>query len=107
LLFPDPHFKSCKYKARIISPTLLAYYAYALRLGGVVYTITDVKNLHEWVKSQLGVAFPLFEGVEKRTLRLEGKGPVLDAVPHMSTKEGKVERNRGGKWLACFRPVEV
>jgi len=79
-LFPDPHFKSREHKVCIISPTLLAESAYALRLGGIVYTITDVKNLHEWVKSRLGVAFPLFEGVEERTLRLEGKGPVLDAV---------------------------
>ena len=29
-LFPDPHFKSRKHKARIISPTLLAEYAYVL-----------------------------------------------------------------------------
>ncbi|KAH9057883.1 putative methyltransferase-domain-containing protein [Lactarius vividus] len=44
-LFPDPHFKLRKHKARIISPTLLAEYAYVLRPGGIVYTITDVKDL--------------------------------------------------------------
>src|ERR1700689_4505349 len=38
-LFPDPHFKSRKHKARIISPTLLAEYAYTMRPGGIVYTI--------------------------------------------------------------------
>lgn len=32
-LFPDPHFKKTKHKWRIISPTLLAEYAYALRVG--------------------------------------------------------------------------
>lgn len=105
-LFPDPHFKSRKHKARIISPTLLAEYAYALRPGGVVYTITDVRDLHEWMKSHLD-AFPLFESVDEETLRAEGKGPILDAV-YTSTEEGKkVERNGGDKWLACFRRVEV
>ena len=105
-LFPDPHFKSRKQKARIISPTLLAEYAFALRPGGIVYTITDVKDLHEWMKSHLE-AFPLYESVDEETLRSEGKGPIVDAV-YTSTEEGrKVERNRGEKWLACFRRIEV
>ncbi|KAF8650995.1 hypothetical protein AX16_004981 [Volvariella volvacea WC 439] len=105
-LFPDPHFKARKYKARIISPTLLAEYAYALRPGGIVYTITDVQDLHLWMKSHLE-DFPLFEGVDEATLRAEGKGPILDAV-YSSTEEGKkVERNLGQKWLACFRRIEI
>jgi len=105
-LFPDPHFKSRKHKARIISPTLLAEYAYALRPGGIVYTITDVKDLHEWMRSHLE-AFPLFEYVDEVTLRAEGKGPIIDAV-YTSTEEGKkVERNHGEKWLACFKRIEV
>ncbi|SJL00009.1 related to tRNA (guanine-N(7)-)-methyltransferase [Armillaria ostoyae] len=105
-LFPDPHFKSRKHKARIISPTLLAEYAYVLRPGGIVYTITDVKDLHEWMKAHLE-AFPLFEPVDEETLRAEGKGPIVDAV-YTSTEEGKkVERNKGDKWLACFRRKEV
>jgi tRNA (guanine-N7-)-methyltransferase len=105
-LFPDPHFKLRKHKARIISPTLLAEYAYVLRPGGVVYTITDVKDLAEWMKAHLS-AFPLFESVDTETLRAEGKGPILDAVWN-STEEGKkVERNKGEKWLACFRRIEL
>ncbi|KAG6810435.1 hypothetical protein H0H92_011877 [Tricholoma furcatifolium] len=105
-LFPDPHFKSRKHKARIISPTLLAEYAYALRPGGIVYTITDVKDLHEWMRSHLET-FPLFTYVDEDTLRAEGKGPIIDAV-YTSTEEGKkVERNKGDKWLACFRRIEA
>jgi tRNA (guanine-N7-)-methyltransferase len=105
-LFPDPHFKSRKHKARIISPTLLAEYAFVLRPGGIVYTITDVKDLHEWMKVHL-TAFPLFEPVDEETLRKEGKGPIIDAV-YTSTEEGKkVQRNGGDKWLACFRRVQV
>ncbi|CCM04704.1 uncharacterized protein FIBRA_06890 [Fibroporia radiculosa] len=105
-LFPDPHFKSRKHKARIISPTLLAEYAYVLRPGGIVYTITDVRDLHEWMKAHLD-AFPLFEYVSEEVLRAEGKGAILDAV-YSSTEEGKkVERNQGDKWLACFRRIEI
>ncbi|KAH0833148.1 putative methyltransferase-domain-containing protein [Lanmaoa asiatica] len=105
-LFPDPHFKARKHKARIISPTLLAEYAYVLRPGGIIYTITDVHDLHEWMKTHLE-AFPLFESVTEHELRQQGHGPTLDAVHH-STEEGrKVERNGGEKWLACFRRKEV
>ncbi|KAF9448627.1 putative methyltransferase [Macrolepiota fuliginosa MF-IS2] len=104
-LFPDPHFKSRKHKARIISPTLLAEYAYVLRPGGIVYTITDVKDLHEWMATHLA-NFPLFEPVDEHTLRTEGHGPVIDAV-YTSTEEGKkVQRNNGDKWLACFRRID-
>ncbi|KAJ3734191.1 putative methyltransferase-domain-containing protein, partial [Lentinula guzmanii] len=105
-LFPDPHFKVRKHKARIISPTLLAEYAFVLRPGGIVYTITDVKDLHDWMKTHLE-NFPLFEPVSEEELRAEGKGDIVDAV-YTSTEEGKkVERNKGEKWLACFRRIEV
>ncbi|MXQ93884.1 hypothetical protein E5288_WYG008120 [Bos mutus] len=59
-LFPDPHFKRTKHKWRIISPTLLAEYAYVLR--GLVYTITDVLELHEWMCTHFE-GHPLFERV--------------------------------------------
>jgi tRNA (guanine-N7-)-methyltransferase len=105
-LFPDPHFKQRKHKARIISPTLLAEYAYALRPGGIIYTITDVEDLYEWMRTHLE-NFPLFEPITEEALRADGKGPILDAV-YESTEEGKkVARNNGQKWLACFRRIEV
>jgi tRNA (guanine-N7-)-methyltransferase len=104
-LFPDPHFKQRKHKARIITPTLLAEYAYVLRPGGIIYTITDVLDLHVWMKTHLE-AFPLFEYVNEETLREEGHGPVLDAV-YNATEEGKkVQRNDGQKLLACFKRLE-
>ncbi|KAG2340638.1 putative methyltransferase, partial [Suillus weaverae] len=105
-LFPDPHFKTRKHKARIISQTLLAEYAYVLAPGGIVYTITDVEDLAQWMRAHLD-AHPLFQFVEEQELRDEGKGPILDAV-YSATEEGKkVERNAGQKWLACFRRIQV
>lgn len=35
-LFPDPHFKNKKHKWRIITPGLIAEYAYVLRPGGMI-----------------------------------------------------------------------
>ncbi|KAI8138936.1 guanine-N(7)--methyltransferase-like protein [Fennellomyces sp. T-0311] len=101
-LFPDPHFKQRKHKARIISPTLLAEYAYALRVGGILYTITDVKDLHEWMVKHLD-DHPLFERISDEECE---KDP---AVPHVrdATEEGKkVARNQGDKYLACYRRIE-
>ena len=98
-LFPDPHFKARKHKARIISPTLLAEYAYVLRPGGIVYTITDVRDLHEWMVKHLD-NFPLFERIPNEAL---ADDPCVDAVTY-STEEGrKVERNAGDKFFAAFR----
>jgi len=45
----DPHFKKRKWRQRIISSKLLAEYAFVLKDGAVVYTVTDVKDLHEWM----------------------------------------------------------
>jgi tRNA (guanine-N7-)-methyltransferase len=104
-LFPDPHFKARKHKARIISPTLLAEYAYVVRPGGIVYTITDVLDLHNWMVKHFE-EFPLFEAVSEEQLTAEGHGPIINAV-RTATEEGrKVARNSGDKFLACFRRTE-
>ncbi|CAK7905991.1 tRNA (guanine-N(7)-)-methyltransferase [[Candida] anglica] len=97
--FPDPHFKQRKHKARIITNTLLSEYAYVLREGGVVYTITDVHDLHEWMVKHLE-EHPLFE-------RLDEAWEKQDKCVQLmwnSTEEGqKVSRNKGDKWIACYR----
>ncbi|KAL9549222.1 tRNA (guanine-N(7)-)-methyltransferase (tRNA(m7G46)-methyltransferase) [Mucor bainieri] len=101
-LFPDPHFKQRKHKARIISSTLLAEYAYALRVGGILYTITDVKDLHLWMVKHLD-EHPLFEKLTDEECEND------PAVPHVrtATEEGKkVARNQGDKYLACYRRIE-
>ncbi|KAJ1999284.1 tRNA (guanine-N(7)-)-methyltransferase (tRNA(m7G46)-methyltransferase) [Coemansia thaxteri] len=102
ILFADPHFKRRKHKARIISSTMLAEYAYVLRPGGIVYMITDVKDLYDWSVSHLD-AFPLFERIDDETLKSD---PAIPCVVN-STEEGKkVARNKGSKYLACYRRIE-
>jgi tRNA (guanine-N7-)-methyltransferase len=100
-LFPDPHFKRKKHKARIISPTLLSEYAYVLRPEGLLYTVTDVLDLHEWMKSHLD-DHPLFERVPDTDLTDD---PVIPCVM-TKTEEGlKVERGGGDKYLAVYRRI--
>ncbi|EEC00549.1 tRNA (guanine-N(7)-)-methyltransferase, putative, partial [Ixodes scapularis] len=101
-LFPDPHFKKQKHKWRIISRQLLAEYAYVLRIQGLLYTITDVRELHEWMVSHLD-EHPLFERVSDEDL----KEDIVVEKLYESTEEGKkVTRNSGEKFLAVFRRVE-
>jgi tRNA (guanine-N7-)-methyltransferase len=100
--FPDPHFKARKHKARIVSPTLVAEYAFVLRPGGIVYTITDVEDLHLWMKEHFE-NFELFEGISEE----EAEKDECVQIMKVETEEGKkVERNNGKKFIACFRRLE-
>jgi tRNA (guanine-N7-)-methyltransferase len=119
LRFPDPHLKARKHKARIMSPTLCSEYAYVLRPGGMVYTITDVEDLHLWMSEHLGahasferVQEAEWEGSSEEDGEIEENGEGEDGldirtmvkVMSRETEEGKkVERNAGKKFIAVFR----
>jgi tRNA (guanine-N7-)-methyltransferase len=102
ICFPDPHFKARKHKARIVSTTLNSEYAYVLRPGGIVYTITDVEDLHEWMVHHFN-AHPSFERVPDQ----EQEADECVKIMRTETEEGKkVERNNGQKFVALFRRLE-
>lgn len=102
ICFPDPHFKARKHKARIVSTTLNSEYAYALRPGGIVYTITDVEALHLWMVQHLD-AHPSFERVSEEEVQEDECVKVM----REETEEGKkVARNQGQKFVALFRRLE-
>jgi len=97
--FPDPHFKAKNHRRRIVSTPLLAEYAHALRHGGRLYTITDVKDLHDWHVARCA-AHPLFERLSEEEVAAD---PAVEAMRE-STEEGiKVARNKGVKYAAVFR----
>ncbi|CEP62018.1 tRNA (guanine46-N7)-methyltransferase LALA0_S04e05886g [Lachancea lanzarotensis] len=96
--FPDPHFKQRKHKARIITNTLLSEYAYVLKEGGVVYTITDVLDLHEWMVKHLE-EHPLFDRLSKDW---EQSDKCVQIMTHATEEGKKVERKKGDKYVACF-----
>ncbi|XP_068629946.1 tRNA (guanine-N(7)-)-methyltransferase [Battus philenor] len=100
-LYPDPHFKKAKHKWRIINKWLLSEYAYVLAEEGIVYTITDVKDLHEWMVNHF-VEHPLFERIPDEDL----KSDIIVDKLYESTEEGqKVTRNNGDKYLAVFKRI--
>ena len=102
ICFPDPHFKARKHKQRIVSTTLGSEYAYVVRPGGVVYTITDVPDLHEWMVQHFE-AHPSFERVKEE----EQEADPCVGIMRTETEEGKkVERHKGQKHVALFRRLE-
>ncbi|KAL2197794.1 putative methyltransferase-domain-containing protein [Corynascus similis CBS 632.67] len=102
ICFPDPHFKARKHKQRIVSTTLNSEYAYVLRPGGIVYTITDVLDLHEWMVQHFD-AHPSFERIGEEE---QGADPCV-GIMRTETEEGKkVERHKGQKYVALYRRLE-
>lgn len=101
-LFPDPHFKKKKHKARIISHTLLAEYAFVLAPGGLLYTATDVKDLHDWMVENLN-AHPLFDRIPNEEIFFD---PVVNCVLEKTEEGIKVARNNGDKYLAVYKRLE-
>lgn len=102
LCFPDPHFKARKHKARIVSTTLNSEYAFVMRPGGIIYTITDVEDLYNWMVQHLEGHLS-FERLPEE----EQESDVCVQTMKVETEEGKkVERNKGHKFVACFRRIE-
>lgn len=105
LCFPDPHFKQRKHKARIASAQLNAEYAYVTRPGGMVYTITDVEELSQWmtkhfVGEEAGDARELWERVSQDELDVD---PCVKIMSEETEESKKVTRNGGNKHIAVFR----
>lgn len=132
ICFPDPHFKARKHKARIVSETLNAEYAYVLRPGGLLYTITDVEEYHHWIlkhfhqipdapckqngeetqtQEALGDSMPDLppgsSGIKDLWERVPDEELRLDEcvrIMQAATEESKkVTRNKGNKYVAVFR----
>jgi len=101
-LFPDPHFKKAKHKWRIINDTLLAEYAYVLRVGGRVYTVTDVEDLFDWQVKHL-TQHKLFR---RLTDQEQAEDPVVPKLFESSEEGQKVSRIAGQKWCAVFERVK-
>ncbi|PNW80366.1 hypothetical protein CHLRE_07g314550v5 [Chlamydomonas reinhardtii] len=98
-LFPDPHFKAANHRRRIINTQLLTEYAHLLAPGGWLYTISDVPELGEWMKSKLD-GHPLFERVSEEELERD----VAAGLLALSSEEGqKVARNGGATYRNVYR----
>lgn len=98
-LFPDPHFKASNHRRRIINTALITEYAYLLAVGGRLYTITDVKDLGDWMKEKLD-SHPMFERLSDEELEDDPAAGLLTEA----TEEGqKVARNKGSTYRNVYR----
>ncbi|EEF32774.1 tRNA (guanine-N(7)-)-methyltransferase [Ricinus communis] len=100
-LFPDPHFKEKNHRRRVISPHLLDEYAYVLEVGGIIYTITDVEELGDWMKGCLE-GHPMFEALTEEEL---GADPVVKLLSSATEEGQKVARNGGQTFQAIYRRI--
>ena len=101
-LFPDPHFKKSKHKWRIINQSLLAEYAYVLKVDvGRVYIATDVFDLFQWMDERLS-NHVLFRKLSDDEMERDQTVSLL----FESTEEGrKVSRAGGDKWKAVYQRI--
>ncbi|KAF8723581.1 hypothetical protein HU200_021536 [Digitaria exilis] len=102
-LFPDPHFKEKNHRRRVISMQLLDEYAYVMEVGGIIYTITDVEELGEWMRSCLE-KHPLFEAVPEEEIKAD---PVVKLLSTATEESQKVARNGGQTFHAIFRRISL
>ncbi|CAD6248245.1 unnamed protein product [Miscanthus lutarioriparius] len=102
-LFPDPHFKEKNHRRRVISMQLLDEYAYVMKVGGIIYTITDVEELGEWMRSCLE-KHPLFETVIEEEIKAD---PVFKLLSTATEESQKVARNGGQTFHAIFRRISL
>lgn len=100
-LFPDPHFKEKNHRRRVISLQLLDEYAYALEVGGIIYTITDVEELGDWMRSCLE-DHPMFKAVLEEELEAD---PVVKLLSSATEEGQKVARNGGQTFRAVYRRI--
>ena len=101
VLFPDPHFKRANHRRRVLSAAFLPLYAYCLRLGGRLYTVTDVRELADWMAARMEES-PLFERVGEDELRDD---PCVAAMMDGTEEGKKVTRLSGNKYPAVWRRV--
>ena len=81
----------------------MAEYAYVMAVDALLYTITDVLEVHEWMVKHF-TEHPLFEKVDEKDLL---EDDCYKAI-FISTEEGKkVTRNNGDMFPAVFRRISL
>jgi tRNA G46 methylase TrmB len=84
-----------------VSTTLNSEYAYAMATGGIVYTITDVEDLHNWMVEHFE-AHPAFVRLTKEE---EEQDRCVEIMSTETEESKKVTRNKGQKFVACYRRI--
>jgi tRNA (guanine-N7-)-methyltransferase len=78
----------------------LTEYAYLIKEGGVLYTITDVEDLYNWHVAKCD-SHPCFERItNEATLAAD---PCVKAMTEETEEGKKVARSGGKKYIAVYR----
>jgi tRNA (guanine-N7-)-methyltransferase len=101
---PDPHWKRANIRRRIISPGLVHTYAYWLKVGGLLYTVSDVPELEQWMIDCLD-ASPLFERLTPEQIAQDRV--VLDIAVSTSEDAQRAQRKGLPPNFAVHRRVEA
>uniref|UniRef100_A0A0G4I5J8 tRNA (guanine-N(7)-)-methyltransferase n=1 Tax=Chromera velia CCMP2878 TaxID=1169474 RepID=A0A0G4I5J8_9ALVE len=88
-------------KGQVSCSTLLSVYAYSLRIGGLLYTVTDVEDLHKWMKKACS-EHPLFEEVTEDQLK---EDPCVRLMMTATEESKKVARGGLPMFPAVFKRV--
>lgn len=96
ILFPDPHFKRKKHKARIVTSHLLAEYAFLIKPKGRLYIATDVPELFQWMTACVD-KFPLFARCPNPE-----DDPCVDLMINRTEESFKVVREGRNKHYAVY-----
>lgn len=93
--YPDPHWKRKNIRRRIISPGLVQEYAHLLEVGGLIYTVSDVPELEDWMIKCLDDS-PLFVRLTEEEIDQysENHRKVVDVVT--SSSEDAIRTQRKG-----------
>lgn len=97
--YPDPHWKRKNIRRRIISPGLVQEYAHWLRIGGLLYTVSDVEELELWMKQCLDES-PLFRRLTDDELTTPEHQRVLAIVTDTSEDAQRTARKGLAKHFA-------
>lgn len=101
ILFPDPHFKRKKHKARIVSKQMLDIYEYLLEERGRVYIATDVEELFGYMVDVF-TKHPLFREVGDK------EGDPLYGMLITETEESRKADSKGNpKFKTIFECVAL
>jgi tRNA (guanine-N7-)-methyltransferase len=106
--YPDPHWKRKNIRRRIISPGLVQEYAYWLRVGGLLYTVSDVLELEQWMVECLDQC-PLFRrlGNEELLTIAPNHTQLMDIVTASSEDAARAARKGLPRNFAVHLRVDV
>lgn len=98
---PDPHWKKSNVRRRIIAPGLVQRYAHWLAPGGLLYTVSDVPELEDWMVKCLDES-PQFERVTDEEY-LKSQEWLLEIITSTSEDAQRAVRKKLMKNFAVHR----